>query len=92
MHRGGGKILAATVWLAACGEGGPALDNEIYGANGVAAPAVYAIAPQAPRSLGSPAIAIANQPVATPPVLPPLDTPSGENPKFPERGCANRWA
>jgi hypothetical protein len=58
------------------------LDNEIYGANGVAAPEVYAIAPQAPRPLGSPAIATANRSVVTLP----LDTPSGESPKFPERG------
>lgn len=50
-----------------------------YGANGLSAPAVYTIAPRAPKSMGHPAIAMANVPVGTPPQLPPVDRVFPEN-------------
>ncbi len=52
---------------------------EAYGANGLSAPSVYKIAPRAPRSMGYPGIAMANVPVATMPVLPPVDKVYPEN-------------
>ncbi|GHS96551.1 hypothetical protein FACS1894139_08660 [Planctomycetales bacterium] len=83
------KLLPLVLALAAaCSE--PQLINEgpiAYGANGLSAPAVYAVAPQPPRSLGSPAVAMAETPVNARPVLPSLDTLPGQNPQFPERGA-----
>ncbi|MBP5233953.1 MAG: polysaccharide biosynthesis/export family protein [Planctomycetes bacterium] len=82
--------LRGAAWLCALAAPGcTQLVNEgpvAYGANGLSAPRVYTVAPQAPRSMGSPAIAMATQPVNERPVLPALDNMPGAQPRWPGRG------
>jgi protein involved in polysaccharide export with SLBB domain len=88
-----GAAAFSVIALGACGGTSKTpkayLTNEgpvAYGANGLAAPAVYTVAPRVPRSMGSPIIAMAETPVTPRPVLPSLDTPVGAHPQFPSRG------
>lgn len=77
------------VLFCACNEPKTIIVNEgpvAYGANGLAAPAVFTIAPKPPRSMGYPAMSVAEMPVNEPPVLPSLDNRFGENAAYPMRG------
>lgn len=50
-----------------------------YGANGLSAPAVYKIAPRAPKTMGYPEFAVAEVPVGERPYLPPVEQVFPEN-------------